>query len=96
MDCDPYASDEDSDSRKDSRDGESPGSKDRLNERDGEGISSKLQAPVASLDSPSETIEDGIVLLLPGPSCPLNNGFTDLNTIQYNTMRNVIILLRQF
>ena len=45
MDYDPYARDEDSNSRKNSWEGESPGSKDGRNKRDGEGTSSELQVP---------------------------------------------------
>ena len=73
MDYNLYASDEDSDSRKDSWEGESLGSKDGRNKRDGKGTSSELQAPVVSLGSPLETIDNAIVPLLLSPSCPLNN-----------------------
>ena len=75
MDYDPYASDEDSNSRKDSCEGKSPGSKDRHIKRDGEVTNSKLQSPEAPLESPPETTEEGTVLLLSGLSAPLSSGF---------------------
>ena len=72
MDCDPYTSDENSNSRKGSGEGESPGNKDGRNTRDGEGTSSGLKAPEPPPKSLPEAFEDGTVPLLSGASHPLS------------------------
>ena len=74
IDYDPCISDGDSNSRKDSSEGKSPGSEDGRNKKDGEVTSSELQAPEAPPESPPETTEERTVLLCPGPSFPLSSG----------------------